>query len=127
MDEKHFRDVYIKILTEASSLMPPYCLTFRQEKDSIEYRACSELTKEGYIVGQPFSPPPAYSVSAITVKGRLFLLQLKREDHEDSWGGWIWSKGAVVFGFILGTSADLFKDVWVYVANHFFPGVVPPK
>ena len=127
MKEKHYRDVYISLLTEASSLKRLGYIECDLKTDPIRHRSATELSNAGYVEGMTVCSPASISISQITVQGRRFLDELKKEAREASWVNWIWSKGSVVFGFILGASADLFKDIWVYFANHYFPGIVPLK
>jgi hypothetical protein len=123
MDEKHFRKIYISILERAEheqTLDLPYW-----KGDKKVFWAAKELKEDGYLEGGDFRD--YFQVRGITLKGRMLLLQLKRDEREESWIGWLWAKGSVIFGFILGASADLFKDVWVHAAHHFFPGIFPAQ
>jgi len=106
------RELYVRILATVSAksaALPP------QERDPI---FCGELIEEGYLLGAVVKDSNGSiigaSVTGITVKGRLFLQTLRKEETERSLTGRAKRLSIFIFGVLAGVVAALLVEFVKY-------------
>lgn len=83
-----------------------------------------ELIEEGYLVGTVGRNESGVisrsAVTGITVKGRLFLEQLRREQREESWLGRLQKVGIFLLGILVGVGVPILTS-WLKAYYHLTP------
>ena len=107
------RELYVRILSAVSAksaALPP------QERDPV---FCGELIEEGYLSGGVVKDSNGCivgaSVTGMTVKGRLFLQTLRKEEAERSLKG----RAKRLSIFILGVLAGVISALLIEIAKYF--------
>jgi len=96
------RRAYIRLLSERAGIQESAA---PEDRDSALY---SELIDAGYLRGVPFRDAAkggmttGVTVTEITLKGRLFLQQLKSEERRQSLLGRLKKVGLLIGGYLLG-------------------------
>ncbi len=105
------RRAYIRLLSERAKIQESAA---GEERDSVLY---SELIDADYLRGVPFRDAAkggmttGVTVTEITLKGRLFLQQLKSEERQHSLWGRLKKIGLLVGGYLLGVFSPALTDL----------------
>jgi hypothetical protein len=105
------RQAYIRLLSERAKIQESAA---QEERDSVLY---SELIDADYLRGVPFRDAAkggmttGVTVTEITLKGRLFLQQLKSRERQQSLFGRLKKLGLLIGGYLLGIFSPALTDL----------------